>query len=211
MSKVFFDVGVSLDGYVAGPNRGPGNPLGDGGLGIHAWAFQTRSFLGRLGLAGGEPSPDDGIVQRVFERAGAYVMGKRMFEEGEVGWPENAPFRTPVFVLSHTPREPWPRPGGTTFTFVTDGLASALERARAAAGGKDVRIAGGAETIREYLRAGLVDEFTLHVAPVMLGDGIRLLEGVGPAELNARQVSVASSPHCTHVTYQVVTPTASAR
>jgi dihydrofolate reductase len=129
MSKVFFDVGVSLDGYLAGPNRGPGNPLGDRGTRIHTWMFQTASFLDHIGVSGGETSPDDDLVRRVFERAGAYVMGRRMFDEGEVGWPENPPFRAPVFVLTHSAREPWPRAGGNTFHFVTDGIASALAQA----------------------------------------------------------------------------------
>lgn len=166
MTRVFVDVGVSLDGYIAGPNRGPGNPLGDGGTDIHKWMFQTASFLERIGLSGGESSDDDRLVREVFERAGAYVTGKRMFEEGEIGWPEDAPFRAPVFVLTHSPREPWPRKGGTTFYFVTDGIASALEQAKAAAGPKDVRISGGAQTITQYIKAGLIDELTLHLAPV---------------------------------------------
>ena len=112
MSNVFIDVGVSLDGYLAGTNRGPGNPLGYGGTRIHEWMFQTASFLERIGLSGGETSPDDALVREVFERAGAYVMGSRMFDEGGVGWPENPPFRAPVFVLTHSAREPWPKEGG---------------------------------------------------------------------------------------------------
>jgi len=187
MSQVFVDVGVSLDGCIAGPNRGPNNPLGDGGLGVHEWMFRTAFFLERIGRPGGERSPDDAVVEQVFARAGGYVLGKRMFEEGEVGWPEDAPFRAPVFVLTHTPRAPWPRKGGTTFYFVTDGIESALAQAEAAAGGKDVRISGGAETIRQYLKAGLVEEITLHVAPVLLGSGARLLEGLGPADLGLVQ------------------------
>lgn len=206
MSKVFVDVGVSLDGYIAGPNRGPNNPLGDGGLGIHEWMFRTAFFLERIGRPGGERSPDDAVVEQVFARAGAYVLGKRMFEEGEVGWPEDAPFRAPVFVLTHIPREPWPRKGGTTFYFVTDGIESALAQAEAAAGGKDVRISGGAETIRQYLKAGLVDEITLHVAPVLLGSGARLLEGLGPADLGLVQTGVSHSPLVTHIRYRVVQP-----
>ncbi len=204
MSNVFFDVGVSLDGYLAGTNRGPGNPLGDGGTRIHEWMFQTASFLERIGLSGGETSPDDALVREVFERAGAYVMGSRMFDEGEVGWPENPPFRAPVFVLTHSAREPWPRKGGTTFFFVTDGIASALDQARAAAGGKDVRVSGGAETIRQFIEAGLIDEFTLHIAPVLLGTGIRLLDHLDPASFRLEQVGASSSPLVTHITYRVV-------
>jgi len=206
MSKIFFDVGVSLDGYIAGPNRGPGNPLGDGGTSIHEWMFQTASFLERIGLSGGETSPDDVLVKDVFERTGAYVMGKRMFEEGEVGWSENPPFRASVFVLTHSAREPWRRKGGTTFFFITDGIASALEQAKAAAGGKDVRVSGGAETIRQFITAGLIDEFTLHVVPVLLGTGVRLMDGLNPAGLGLEQVGVSNSPFVTHIKYRLSRP-----
>lgn len=204
MSKVFVDVGVSLDGCIAGPNRGPKNPLGDGGVGIHQWAFKTATFLERLGATGGETSPDDALVRQVFDRAGAYVMGRRMFDEGEVGWPENAPFRVPVFVLTHTAREPWVRKGGTTFFFVTDGMASALKQATAAAGGKDVRVSGGAATIREFINAGLIEEITLHIAPVLLGSGLHLLEQLDPGLLRLEQAEVSHSPLVTHVKYKAV-------
>jgi dihydrofolate reductase len=204
MSRVFFDVGVSLDGYIAGPNARPGNPLGDRGTSIHAWMFKTASFREHLGMAGGETTRDNEVVRQVFERSGAYVMGRRMFDEGEVGWPETAPFRAPVFVLTHNARPPWPRPGGTTFHFVTQGLANALEQARAAAGAKDVRISGGAATIRQFIAAGLVDEFTLHVAPVILGGGTRLMDHLRPADLAAEQIEVVDSPDATHIRYRVV-------
>jgi dihydrofolate reductase len=204
MSKVFFDVGVSLDGYLAGPNRGPGNPLGDGGTRIHEWMFQTATFLERLGLSGGEASPDDALVREVFARAGAYIMGRRMFDEGEIGWPENPPFRAPVYVLTHAAREPWPRQGGTTFYFVTDGIMNALEQARAVAGGKDVRVSGGADTIRQFIDAGLIDEFTLHIAPVLLGSGIRLLDHLDPARFRLEQVGGISSPLVIHIDYRCV-------
>jgi len=203
MAKVFFDVGVTLDGYIAGPNGRPGNPLGDGGLEIHDWMFQTAYFRERIGWAGGETSHDDELVRRVFDRTGAYVLGRRMFDEGEVGWPENAPFRAPVFVLTHTPREPWPRAGGTTFFFVTDGIASALDKARTAAGDKDVRISGGAATISQYLRAGLIDEFTLHVAPLLLGDGVRLFHDLTADALKVQQREVSHSPKVTHISYRL--------
>jgi dihydrofolate reductase len=204
MSKVFVDVGLSLDGYLAGPNRSPGNPLGDGGPSIHGWLFETATFRDMLGLpAPARQSPDDDLVREVFRRAGAYVMGRRMFDEGEVSWPENPPFRAPVFVLTNAVRAPWPRPGGTTFHFVTDGIASALGRAKAAAAGKDVRISGGAETVRQYLQAGLIDEMTLHVAPMLLGDGLRLFDTLKPSDLKLAQQGVRSSPLTTHITYQV--------
>jgi dihydrofolate reductase len=180
MSAVFVDVGVSLDGFVAGPNARPGNPLGDGGLAIHAWMFATATFRRVHGSDGGETGPDDDLVQRVFARAGAYVIGRRMFDEGEVAWPEAPPFRAPVFVLTHRTRAPWVRQGGTTFHFVTDGFAAALAHARAAAGARDVRVCGGADVIRQALAAGVVDDFTLHTAPVLLGQGRRLFDGNAP-------------------------------
>lgn len=204
MSKVFVDVGISLDGYMAGTNRRPGNPLGDQGISIHQWMFRTATFAELLGLPGGDKSPDDMLVQQVFARAGAYVLGRRMFDEGEVGWPENPPFRAPVFVLTHKPREPWVRKGGTTFHFVTDGIASALRQAREAAGGRDVRVSGGAETIRQYLEAGQIDELTLHIAPVALGAGLRLFDGIAPDKLAVEQVQVSSSPLATHISYRVL-------
>jgi dihydrofolate reductase len=159
LSKVFVHMGISLDGFVAGVNRGPHNPLGHMGMKVHAWMFHTRAFRENLKLGGGGATgPDDEIVRATSPRTGASVMGKRMFEEGEATWPEEAPFHTPVFVLTHERRAPWERPGGTTFYFVDDGIESALEQARRAAGGKDVRISGGADVVRQYLNAGLVDE-----------------------------------------------------
>lgn len=205
MGVVFFDVGMSLDGYIAGPNRGPKNPLGDGGVGIHQWMFRTKTFRDRLEMPGdGETSGDDAIVKHLFERSGANVMGRNMFDEGEANWPEEAPFGTPVFVLTHDVRAPWERKGGTTFYFVTDGIESALAQAKAAAKGKDVRISGGAETIREYLDAGHIDEFTLHIAPVILGEGVRLFHRMSPNKLKFEQLSSSASPLVTHVSYRVV-------
>jgi len=203
VSKVFFDVAVSLDGYIAGPNRGPRNPLGDRGTSVHNWMFQTASFRKMIGLPGGDTGEDDAVVRAVFERSGAYVMGRHMFEEGEIGWPEEAPFHAPVFVLTHTPREPWPRKGGTTFTFVTDGMKSALEQAKAAARGKDVRISGGAATIRQFLKAGLVDEFTLHVSPVIQGAGVSLFDHMAHDDFKMEQAQVIASRLTTHITYRV--------
>ncbi len=203
MSKVFFDVAVSLDGYIAGPNRGPRNPLGDRGTSVHNWMFQTASFRKMIGLPGGDTGEDDAVVRAVFERSGAYVMGRHMFEEGEIGWPEEAPFHAPVFVLTHAPREPWPRKGGTTFTFVTDGMKSGLEQAKAAARGKDVRISGGAATIRQFLKAGLVDEFTLHVSPVIQGAGVSLFDHMAHDDFKMEQAQVIASRLTTHITYRV--------
>jgi dihydrofolate reductase len=215
VSKVFFDVGLSLDGFLAGPNARPANPLGDGGIAIHEWMFRTATFQQRL-VKGGRtaaqevvaravtdaPAGDDALVQQGFARAGAYVMGRRMFDEGEVGWPEEAPFRAPVFVLTHKRRDPWVRKGGTTFHFVTDGFASALAQAKAAAKGKDVRVSGGADAIRQALELGIVDDFTLHVAPLLLGAGNRLFDRALP--LRCAPAAASHSPLVTHLHYRMI-------
>lgn len=219
MSRVFVDIGVSLDGFVAGPNRGPGNPLGDGGLAMHAWMFATAAFRERHpgvvsveSADGGRSASaadvdhgeaDDARVRTVFARTGAWVLGKRMFDEGEVAWPERAPFQVPVFVVTRRPRAPWVRPGGTTFFFVTDGFASALAQARAAAAGKDVRIGGGADVVQQALAAGVVDDLTLHVAPVLLGRGLRLFDGVWPAGVELEPCGAAASPRVHHLDFRV--------
>lgn len=201
--RVFVDVGMSLDGLIAGPNGRPGNPLGDGGMRIHEWLFGLASFREHLQMPGGETGPDDDIVRAILARIGANVMGRRMFDEGEVGWPENAPFHTPVFVLTHTPRDPWVRPGGTTFYFVTDGFDSALEQARRAAGDRDVRISGGAATIQQALRAGVVDELHVHIAPLLMGEGVRLLDG--GRDLPALEImTVRPSSQATHLSYRAL-------
>ncbi|MFF8196756.1 dihydrofolate reductase family protein [Streptomyces bobili] len=155
---------MSLDGFIAGPNSRPDNPLGDGGMRIHEWVFGVESWRARQNIDGGQTNQDDDIVQENFSRAGACVMGRKMFAEGEVGWPDPPPFRAPVFVLTHTPREPWVRKGGTTFTFVTEGIDSALAHARKAAGDKDVQISGGADAVRQFIDAGLLDELQIHLA-----------------------------------------------
>lgn len=202
MSKVFASLGMSLDGFIAGPGSSPDNPLGDGGMRIHAWVFGVESWRERQSIKGGEANQDDAIVQENFSRAGAYVMGRQMFAEGEAGWPDPPPFRAPVFVLTHTPREPWVRQGGTTFTFVTEGIDSALARAREAAGGKDVQVSGGADVVRQYLGAGLLDELQIHLAPIVLGSGVRLFDGVSPG-LGLVPARVVDSPQVTHLTYRI--------
>jgi dihydrofolate reductase len=143
-------------------------------------------------------------VKEVFERAGATVMGRRMFDEGEIGWPENRLLRAPVFVVTRSAPEPWQRMGGTTFFFVTEGVASALEQAMAAAGGNDVRVSGGAETIRQFVESGLIDAITLHMAPVLLGTGVRVLDHPVPTDFELQQVGVSSSARVTYIKYQVV-------
>lgn len=205
MSNVFIDIGVSLDGYMAGPNAGPNNPLGDNGMAIHQWMFKQKSFLEHLGLPGGETdNPNDTLIAQIFDRAGASILGKRMFEEGEVNWPEEAPFRTPVFVLTHEVRQPWERPGGTTFYFVNDGIHSALERAKEAAGDRDVRISGGSDTISQYLHAGLVDELNLHIAPMLLGKGLRCFDHFDTSTFSLEVDTVTSAPDVTHLRYRIL-------
>ncbi len=153
MSKVFFDVGLSLDGFMAGENRGPKNPLGDNGPTIHQWMFQQKAFWKHLGQEGGnEEGPDNALFEKTFARAGAYIMGKRMFEEGEVNWPEDL-YKAPVYVVTHEKRQPWVQKGSTTFYFVNDRIESALKMAKANAKGKDIRIQGGVNIIQQYRKA----------------------------------------------------------
>jgi dihydrofolate reductase len=204
MGNVFIDLGISLDGYIAGPNRGPKNPLGDGGTTIHEWLFQQRAFRRSLGLGDdGETGSDNRIVEGLIARIGANIMGKRMFEEGEANWPEEAPFHTPVFVLTKEVRSPWERKGGTTFYFVNDGIERALARAREAAGAKDVRISGGRDVVVQYLNAGLVDELSLALTPVLLGEGLRLFDGIEPRKVELSVVEAIHSPLVTHLRYAV--------
>jgi dihydrofolate reductase len=208
MSKVFFSVSVSLDGYLAPPGMDmehAGDPTYEDWAAqwgkLQSWVFPQRFFREALNLGeGGETGTDNLIVEQVFRRTGVSIMGKRMFDAGERSWPEEAPFHTPVFVLTSQVREPWVRPGGTTFYFANDGIESALRQARAAAGDRDIRIAGGADAIQQYLRAGVVDEFTLAISPVIFGGGRRLFEGTG-REVGVELVETIASPRVTHVRY----------
>jgi dihydrofolate reductase len=210
MSKVFFSVSVSLDGYLAPPgmdlehaNDPAFEDWGAQWGKLQRWVLSTQFFRQRLKLGeGGDTGADDQIVEQTFQRTGVSIMGKRMFELGERMWPEEAPFHTPVFVLTSQVREPWQRPGGTTFFFINDGIESALRQARAVAGDRDIRIAGGAHLIQQYLRARLVDEFTLAISPVMFGGGPRLLADI-PREVNIELVETVASKHTTHVRYTV--------
>ena len=212
MGKVFFSVGMSLDGFMApegmdiahadDPNY---KDWASQWMALQNWVFQQRFFreIQHLG-EGGETGQDNRILEETFERTGTSIMGKRMFEQGERSWPEEAPFHTPVFVLTHEVRDPWERPGGTTFHFVNDGIESALRRAREAAGGRDVRIAGGANTILQYLNAGLVDEFSVALAPVFFGGGIRLFDGIDRKKVTPEIVEAIHSPLVTHLRYSVM-------
>ncbi|WP_446212483.1 dihydrofolate reductase family protein [Micromonospora sp. IBSANI012] len=209
MTTVSCQISMSLDGYVAGPDQSRQDPLGRGGLRLHEWFFGLDAWRERHGLAGGERGVDAEVVDEMTRDVGAYVMGRRMFGGGDGPWDldwtgwwgEDPPFRTPVFVLTHHPRETLVMRGGTEFRFVTEGLAAALRQARAAAGDRVVSVAGGASTVNQCLAAGLLDTLQLHVVPIVLGAGERLFEGVGDPRLE--QVSVVAGPTVTHVTYRV--------
>lgn len=200
--KVFFSVSMSLDGFIA--PESPEDLMGQQWMELQQWVFRQRFFRENLKLGkGGEEGRDNDIVRETFERTGASVMGKRMFDAGEGAWPEESPFHTPVFVVTHEERDPWERHGGTTFYFVNDGIESALDRARGAAGEQDVRIAGGGETIVQYLNAGLIDEFHVALSPVLFGSGIRLFEGMDAGRVALDLVRAEPSPRTTHLSYTV--------
>jgi dihydrofolate reductase len=203
MSKVFVSMGMSLDGCIEGPNATVQNMGGDGWGNLHAWVFAQRVFRERLKLGqGGDTGPDNLFLEEIFDRTGVSIMGKRMFDLGEVSWPEEAPFHTPVFVVTHEARAPWARPGGTTFHFVNEGIDSALRRAREASGGKDIRISGGANLVMQYLNAGVVDELVLSVSPTFLG-GKRLFDGIDASAVGLEIIDVVASPKVTHLRYAV--------
>ncbi|MFF4691649.1 dihydrofolate reductase family protein [Streptomyces sp. NPDC001307] len=198
------DMAVSLDGYVAGTGVSIDNPGGDGAEPLFEWIHNLASWRERQGMTGGEDNRDSELMREWFDATGAVVMGRMMYDTGEEFWGDNPPFRTPVFVLTHRPRPTLVKEGGTTFTFVTDGVHSALDQAKAAARGKNVDIAGGASTVQQYLREGLIDELQLHVVPALLGDGLRLFEGVGTGQRSVEQVRVVETPLATHLKYRFV-------
>jgi len=209
VTRVRSQLSISLDGYVAGPRQSPQHPLGEGGLRLHEWALATSTWRAQHGREGGEDGPDADVAAAAVLGIGAHIMGRRMFGGGEGEWDpswrgwwgDEPPFRAPVFVLTHHERVPLEMAGGTTFTFVTGGPQAALEAARAAAGELDVAVAGGASTVRQYLAGGLLDELHLHIVPIVLGAGERLLDGVGDVALEP--VEVVASPSATHVRYRV--------
>ncbi|MEV4621171.1 dihydrofolate reductase family protein [Asanoa sp. NPDC049573] len=198
--KVFFSVSMSLDGFVAPESLE--ELMGPQWMELHAWMFPLRFFRENLKFGeSGEEGPDNDIARETFERTGVSVMGKRMFDAGEQMWPEEAPFHTPVFVVTHEKRDPWERPGGTTFHFVNDGIEAALDQARATAGDRDIRIAGGGVTIVQYLNAGLVDEFSIALSPLLFGAGVRLFEGVDASRVALELVRSEQWSRVTHLTY----------
>ena len=210
MSSVTCQLSMSLDGFIAGPNQSVDNPLGEGGMRLHQWALATDTWREQHGRGGGEHNADAEVAEEVMKGVGAFIMGRKMFGGGDGPWDEtwrgwwgeNPPYHAPVFVLTHHARDPLKMQGGTKFTFVDDGIDSALEQARAAAGDQHVAIAGGASVVQQHLAAGLLDELYLHIVPVVLGAGERLLEGVGDPTLEP--IEVIASPAVTHVRYGVV-------
>jgi dihydrofolate reductase len=197
MARVTCNISTSVDGFVAGPRQSLQNPIGEGAMRLHEWHFNPQG-------------DDQAVIDEWQQSPGAYVMGRNMFDPGRGEWDldwkgwwgDEPPYHAPVFVLAHRPRKPVEMQGGTTFTFVTDGIESALAQAREAAGGRDVAIAGGASTVNQYLAAGAIDELRLHVVPVVLGVGNRLFDGVGA--LSLERLSFNATDLVTHVTYRVV-------
>jgi dihydrofolate reductase len=201
---------ISLDGYGAGASQSVENPLGVGGEQLHDWFVPTSTFQRMVGKQGGTSGVDDDFAARGIANIGAWILGRNMFGPIRGEWPDDAwkgwwgdnpPYHHPVFVLTHYPHEPIPMEGGTTFHFVTDGIESALEKARVAANGKDIRIGGGASTIQQYLRAGLVDEMHIAIAPILLGGGERLFDNLGPDPIPYECVQLVSSPAAVHARF----------
>jgi len=214
MAQLTLNITMSLDGFIAGPNQTLDEPLGEGGERLHEWLFPLASFRERHGLGGGgETGTDDDVVKENLAATGAVVMGRRMFSGGagpweddpnaDGWWGDDPPFHVPVFILTNHARKTVDKQGGTSFTFVTGGIEAALDQARAAAGDKDVSLAGGAEVVQEYLKAGLLEELQIHVVPLLLGDGVSLFDSLGgdPVKLDATRV--IESPAVTHLRFRV--------
>ncbi|HEY1451512.1 MAG TPA: dihydrofolate reductase family protein [Solirubrobacteraceae bacterium] len=211
MAKLKFNIATSLDGYVAGPNPSEQDPLGEGGMQLHEWVFELAAWREPHGREGGVVNESTQIVEQSTANVGAVIMGRNMFGGGPGPWGEPAwdgwwgeepPFNAPVFVLTNHTREPLVKDGGTTFHFVTDGITAALEQATAAAGGKDVALAGGADVAQQYLTAGLIDELRLSVVPVLLGGGTRLFDDGAGAGVGREQVQAVEAPGVTHLVYR---------
>jgi dihydrofolate reductase len=212
MPKLRFEISMSVDGFVAGPNQSEEHPLGEGGMQLHEWVFDLAAWREPHGREGGEVNASTPVVEDGLANIGAGVMGRNMFGGGpgpwgddpwNGWWGDDPPFHMPIFVLTHHEREPLEMQGGTTFTFVTDGIESALDQAKAAAGGKDVKLGGGADVAQQYLKAGLIDEMQLNVAPVLLGDGARLFDNLEGIDSRLELVQVVDAPAVTHLRYRV--------
>ena len=214
MPKLSFNISMSLDGFIAGPDADLDNPLGVGGEQLHEWGIGTKSWREAHGLDGGEGGPDSDLLEELMTTKGATILGRRMFSGGsgpwendpnpDAWWGDEPPFHHPVFVLTHHEREPLVKQG-TTFTFVTEGIEAALDQAQEAAGDRDVVIGGGANVAQQYLRSGLLDELQIHLVPVLLGGGVRLFDDLGPNAPALESTGVVSSPNVTHLMFRVVT------
>lgn len=212
MSRLRLTITMSLDGYVAGPRQSEDNPLGEGAMALHEWFFPLKEFRETHGEQGGETNASSEVVEERWANIGATIMGRNMFgpirgpwpdESWRGWWGEDPPYHHRVFVLTHHEREPLKMQGGTTFHFVTDGIESALAQAKDAAQGRDVWLAGGASVANQYLAAGLVDEIDVSIAPVVLGGGERLFEGLERGSLKLEQVRAVDAPRVTHIKYRV--------
>jgi dihydrofolate reductase len=213
MPRLRFQIAVSLDGFAAGPDQSEENPLGVGGEQLHEWALELEAWRAPHGREGGKVNASTQVMEDAVANVGALVMGRNMFGGGpgpwgddpwDGWWGDDPPFHAPVFVLTHHVREPLEKEGGTTFTFVTDGIESALAQAREAAGEMDVAVAGGAGVAQQYLKAGLIDEVTLNVVPVLLGRGTRLFDHLEGADVRLESTRVVEAPGVTHLTYRVM-------
>jgi dihydrofolate reductase len=212
MSRLRFNISMSLDGFVAGPDQSVDVPLGVGGEGLHEWVVPLAAWRAPHGLEGGEVNESTQVLEESLANIGATIMGRNMFGGNPGPWDEkspwngwwgsNPPFHHPVFVLTHYPRDPLELEGGTTFNFVTEGIDAALERARRAAGGKDVALAGGAKAGQQYLAAGFVDEMEIHLVPTLLGGGERLFDGVGASLHGLELVRTIAAPRVTHLKFE---------
>jgi dihydrofolate reductase len=212
VAKLKFQISISADGFIAGPNQSVEHPLGEGGTQLHEWVLKLEEWRRAHGEPGGETNASSAVFAESLENVGAVVMGRNMFGGGPGPWGENPwrgwwgdepPFHIPVFVLTHHAREPLEMKGGTTFHFVTDGIEAALDQATAAAAGKDVSLGGGADVIQQYLKAGLVDEMLLNVVPVVLGSGARLFENLEGADIRLERIQVVEGPEATHLGYRL--------
>jgi dihydrofolate reductase len=211
MSRVKVNITVSLDGFVAGPNQSEQDPLGIGGEQLHEWLLPLKAFRQAHGGEGGEVNASTPIAEEILGNVGATIMGRGMFGGGPGPWRENGwkgywgddpPYHHPVFVLTRHPREPLEMQGGTTFHFVTEGVESALEQARAAAGDRDVSIGGGANVVQQFLAAGLLDELVVSIVPILLGGGARLFDNLGEPKPRLQQVQAVEAPGVTHIRYR---------
>lgn len=215
MSKLRSRLAISLDGYVAGPNQSLANPLGEGGMQLHEWAFPTKTFNAMHGGTDGETGVNDDVLRDSFANVGASILGRNMFGPVRDDWGDhtwrgwwgnNPPYHHPVFVLTHHARDSIVMEGGTTFYFVTDGIASALKQAQAAANGRDVSLGGGAQTVRQYLQAGLIDELELHLVPRLLGAGERLFDHLGNVPPTFELTRTLEGRGVTHLKYRIIKP-----